>query len=166
MFSLRLLRAQPRGGGESSSLPIASLPFSASSSASPRLRVKSTASQFPASALLALCSHIVRSLCPVRTNSSTAGDVLRLAPTNTLASRLAPNDANWLVFPIILSTPVYGVNSRRLFNCVRSSGKLRYRTVLPSLDQFGVPMPPAASFNWWFCVPSAFTIHSPSLPCR
>ena len=40
------------------------------------------------SGLLALCSHIVRSLWPVRSKSSISGELLRLAPTNTVASRL------------------------------------------------------------------------------
>src|SRR5438067_5054911 len=93
-----------------------------------------------------LCSHSVRSLCAVRRNNRTAGDaLLRLAPTKTLESRFAPKEANWLVLPIILSVLVSGVNSRRLFSWVLSSGKLRYSSVRPSRDQFGVPTPPAAS---------------------
>src|ERR1035441_251783 len=90
---------------------------------------------------------MARSLCPARNSSSTTGEVLRLAPTNTDASRLAPKAAYWLVLAISLSTPVSGVNSRRLFNWVRSSGKLRYRMVLPSAAQLGVPMPPEATFS-------------------
>ena len=42
---------------------------------------KTAARLFPR--LLALCSAMVRSLCPARSSSSTAGEELRLAPTNT-----------------------------------------------------------------------------------
>ena len=60
-----------------------------------------------------------------RSTRLSPGEAFRLAPTNTLASRFAPKLANWLVLPINLSVPVSGVNSRKLFNCVLSSGKLK-----------------------------------------